>query len=173
MSLWELFPTLAPSTEAPLREAPRLTLLESASLWAWPGWVLETFRWAKTEDTWVPTQENTPLPPGASAPLTHPNRTEAAPPPAGWAAAACGRAPLRTEIPRLPGLTFRALEGSSQASRGPTTTQGFRTRHCQRRARGLCLPAPPPHLRPLESPYLGQHTCEDQGPYPLSRLARK
>lgn len=45
---WGTLPT-PPSTEALPREAPSLTLRESASLRARPGWVPETLSWAETE----------------------------------------------------------------------------------------------------------------------------
>lgn len=106
MSLWGLLPT-CPSTEAPPREAPRPTHSESASLRAGLSWVLGRLSWSETvRDTWVPTQENMPLPPGSSPPqrpvdsLTVPGQPHLRP--VGRAGTAWGRGPSRTGSLRLP-----------------------------------------------------------------------
>lgn len=124
---------------SPSLGSPALTHPESAFLWTWKRLPDLGLR-----DTWVPTQENTPLPPVASAPLTQSNSSQAA----GWAVTACGRGPSRTESLGLPGsrqarpLLSRAASVLLREAPQPLTIPPsrwclFRRRHWLGRARGL------------------------------------
>lgn len=133
-------PLLGKPQASPARSLPPSGLGQDGSRKRYAG--------LRLSHTWVPTQEDTSLQPGAIAPLTHPNRggEEGGEQPHVWpgggqqpagvgprepeardSSQAGRQAGRRAPCSAAPLHPFGALQGSSQASHQPTLQLGFLT----------------------------------------------